>query len=118
MTNYINPLCILRGTCPIDIYVLSEPSKFGKRLPTLEKLFGKPKSTHDTFIEWSFTEIGYSIKLYLTEPPERQIRVYEILKSNKELLKENEDLKLKFSDKSFRDYQRAKYEFYSKILNL
>jgi GrpB-like predicted nucleotidyltransferase (UPF0157 family) len=108
----------IAGQNDIDIYMLSEPSKFGEHLPTLEKLFGKPKSTYDTFIEWSFTENGYPIELYLTEPPERQIRVYEILKSNKELLKEYEDLKLKFSDKSFRDYQRAKYEFYSKILNL
>lgn len=104
------------GQNDIDIYVLSERSRFGEYLPNLEKLFGKPKSTHNNFIEWSFTENEYPVELYLTEPPERQIRVYEILKSNKELLKEYENLKLKFNGKSFRDYQRAKYEFYNKIL--
>jgi len=52
----------------------------------------------------------------LTEPPDRQIKVYDILKSNKELLKEYEELKLKFNGKSFIDYQRAKYMFYNKIL--
>lgn len=77
---------------------------------------GKPKNTHDAFVEWSFTESEYPVELYLTEPPERQIKVFEILKSNKELLKEYEELKLKFNGKSLRDYQRAKYEFYSRIL--
>jgi len=106
----------IAGQNDIDIYVLSNSKNFHKYLPTLEKLFGKPNSTHDTFFEWSFTENEYLVELYLTELPERQIKVYEILKSNKELLKEYEELKLKFNDKSFRDYQRAKYEFYSRIL--
>ncbi len=106
----------IAGQNDIDIYVLSESSKFGEHLPILEKLFGKPKNIHETFIEWSFTEKGYPVELYLTEPPDRQIKVYDILKSNKELLKEYEELKLKFNGKSFIDYQRAKYMFYNKIL--
>lgn len=106
----------IAGQNDIDIYVLSESSKFGEHLPILEELFGKPKNTHETFVEWSFTENEHPVELYLTDPPERQIKVYEILKSNKEQLKEYEDLKLKFNGKSFRDYQRAKYEFYNRIL--
>ena len=106
----------IAGQNDIDIYVLSNPKDFSKYLPVIKKLFGKPKNIHKAFVEWEFTENGYPIELYLTEPPERQIKVYKILKSNKKLLKEYEDLKLKFEGKRSRDYQKVKYEFYNKIL--
>lgn len=107
----------IAGQNDIDIYVLSDSKDFDKYLPTLKKLFGEPKHIHKTFIEWKLGENGFDIELYLTEPPERQIKVFEILKANSKLLKEYEDLKLKFNGKSFRDYQRSKYEFYGKLLN-
>lgn len=107
----------IAGQNDIDIYVLSEPKDFDKYLPNLKKLFGAPKHIHKTFIEWKFDKSGYPVELYLTEPPEKQIKVFEILKSNKKLLKRYENLKLKFNGKSFRDYQRAKYEFYNQILS-
>lgn len=106
----------IAGQNDIDIYVLSKPSDFDRYLPDLESLFGKPKNTHKTFIEWSFHQDGYPIELYLTEPPERQIKVFETLKANPKILKEYEKLKLKYNDKSLQDYQKAKYEFYNKIL--
>lgn len=106
----------IAGQNDIDIYVLSAPGDFDKYLPALKKFFGKPKKTYKTFIEWEFVEGGYQVELYLTELPERQIKVFEILKSDKKLLKEYEKLKLFFDGKSFRDYQKAKYEFYNKIL--
>jgi len=105
----------IAGQNDIDIYVLAKQKDFDKYLPTLKKLFGKPEHVHKTFIEWEFKENGYPVELYLTEPPERQIKIYEILKSNRKLLKEYEDLKLSFNDKSLRDYQRAKYEFYHEV---
>jgi len=46
----------------------------------------------------------------------RQIRVFEILKNNERLLKEYEELKENMNGKSFREYQKRKYEFYHKIL--
>lgn len=106
----------IAGQNDIDIYVISNLKDFGKYLPTLEKLFGKPKHIHKTFIEWKFEENNYPVELYLTEPPERQIRVFKILSSDKKLLKEYENLKLSFNGKSYRNYQRAKYEFYNRIL--
>jgi len=106
----------IAGQNDIDIYVLANPKDFNIYLPSLEKLFGKPKNMHKTFIEWKFAKSGYPVELYLTKPPKKQIKVFEILKSNRKLLKEYESLKLKFDCKSFRDYQKAKYEFYHKIL--
>ncbi|MEM4270935.1 MAG: GrpB family protein [Candidatus Pacearchaeota archaeon] len=106
----------IAGQNDIDIYVLSKSKDFNKYLPILEKLFGKPKHIHKAFIEWRFKENSYLVELYLTEPPKRQIKVFEVLKSNKILLKKYENLKLRFEGKSFHDYQRAKYEFYHRIL--
>ncbi len=106
----------IAGQNDIDIYIVSKPSKFGEYLPALKRLFGKPKSTHKTFIEWSFTKEGFKVEVYLTEPPKRHVKIYKILKSNKKLLKEYEKLKLSFDGKSYRDYQKAKYEFYNHIL--
>lgn len=105
----------IAGQNDIDIYALANPKDFGKYLPSLNKLFGKPKNTHKAFIEWKFTEKDCQVELYLTKPPKRQIKVFEILKSDKELLKEYENLKLGFNGKSFRNYQKAKYEFYNEI---
>ena len=79
---------------------------------------GEGKYVKKTFIEWKFKKNGYEVEVYLTEPPERQIRVFEILKSNKKLLKEYEDLKVSFDRKSYKDYQKAKYEFYNRILSM
>lgn len=106
----------IAGQNDIDIYVLDNPSNFGKYLPKLKQLLGKPKSIHKTFVEWEFTENGYPVAVYLTKPPKRHIQVFQILKSDKKLLKEYENLKIAFDGKSFRDYQKTKYKFYNKIL--
>jgi len=110
----------ISGQKDIDIYALANSEEFGKYLPTFEKMFGildkQGKYVKKTFVEWKFQKDGYEIEVYLTEPPERQIKVYEILKSNRKLLKEYEELKLSFDGKSYKDYQEAKYEFYNRIL--
>jgi len=110
----------ISGQKDIDIYALADPKNFDKYLPTFEKLFGKVDKQGEyvkkTFVEWKFNKGGYEIEIYLTEPPERQVKVYEILKSNKKSLKEYEELKSSFDGKSYKDYQKAKYEFYNRIL--
>lgn len=110
----------ISGQNDIDIYTLSNPKNFNKYLPELIKIFGKPLHKHDKSIEWKFKRSGFDVEFYLTDPKspsvQRQIQIFNILKSNKKLLKEYENLKLSFNGKSFRDYQKAKYEFYNRIL--
>lgn len=78
------------------------------------------KNIYDS-IAWKFRKQGYDIEFYLTDPSsvpmKRQIAVFYALKRNKNLLKEYEVLKEKFNGKSFKDYQKKKYEFYHKILD-
>lgn len=108
----------ISGQNDIDIYILCGREDFDKYLPGLEKVFGKRDKK--SIIQWSFKENGFDVELYLTDPSnptmQRQIKVFEILKSNKKLLGEYEKLKRSMNGKSFRGYQRKKYEFYNKIL--
>lgn len=110
----------ISGQRDLDIYALAKPERFKDHLPDLIRLFGKPKSEKPNSVAWEFDDKGYSIEFYLTDPNsrsmKRQISVFEILKGNKKLLKEYERLKESMDGKSFRDYQRKKYEFYHRIL--
>ena len=111
----------ISGQNDIDIYVFSDPIDFDKYLLGLTKLFGKPLHVHEKFIEWQFTKNGFDIEFYLTskdsETMKKQIEVFKILRNDKNLLKGYEELKEGMNGKSFKEYQRKKYEFYHKILN-
>lgn len=110
----------ITGQNDVDIYMLAKAESFDNYLSKLKDLFGEPIHIHETFIEWGFTEKGYPIQVYLADPTsssrQRQIKVFEILKNNPKPLREYESFKLKFNGKKFRDYQKAKYEFYNRIL--
>lgn len=111
----------ISGQNDIDIYAFSDPKDFNKYMSGLINLFGKPLHTHDTFVEWKFTKNRFDIEFYLTskgsETMKKQIKVFEILSNDKNLLQEYQKLKESMNGKSFREYQRKKYEFYHKILN-
>ncbi len=110
----------IAGQKDIDIYILDSVENFEKYLPKLESMFGQINKSGDyikkKFVEWKFVQDEYDIEIYLTEPPERQIKVFEILRDNHYLLKEYEELKFRFDGKSYKDYQTAKYHFFNKIL--
>lgn len=111
----------ISGQNDLDIYAFSEHEKFINYLPGLIKLFGEPLHKHETFIEWDIERNGFNIQFYLTQKDsptmQKQIKVFEILKNNPDLLKEYEELKESLNGRSFKEYQEKKYEFYHKILN-
>ena len=43
--------------------------------------------------------------------------IFNILKTNPDILKEYEDLKISLNGQSFREYQRQKYKFYNRVLS-
>jgi GrpB-like predicted nucleotidyltransferase (UPF0157 family) len=111
----------LSGQGDIDIYIFSKPNDFDTHKPLLVKIFGNSKSKKFDSIAWKFETDGHEVELYLTDPTsqpmQRQIRVFEILKIDDALRKEYEKLKEKLNGKSFKEYQRRKYEFYHKIMD-
>lgn len=110
----------ISGQGDLDIYVFSPRSEFDQHRENLEKVFGKP-AINGTSVKWEFTKEGHNVELYITDPSDKalqeQVKIFEILKSNKDLLKEYEALKENAKDLSFREYQRRKYEFYNRLLN-
>lgn len=115
-----SPALGIFGQRDIDLYVFCSQDKFPKYLQKMTQLFDIPELMNKESIKWSFKKSGFDIELYLTDPntPQmrRQLKVFEILKNNSELLKEYEKLKQSFNGKSYHDYQKAKYEFYNRIL--
>ena len=113
----------ISGQKDIEVFIVCPSDSFQPYIPMLMKEFGSPnpwiKGT--TSIGWEWEEDGYNIELYLTDPkaPEtiEQLQVFEILKENPALKAEFENLKLGFDGKSYRDYQKAKYRFFNRILD-
>lgn len=110
----------ISGQNDIDIYCLASPKNFEKYLPAIKNLFGEPSSTSQDSIAWKMERDGLDVELYLTNPESpsmaRQLKVFQLLKDNPQLLAEYQQLKLQANGHSVRDYQRQKYEFYNKIL--
>ena len=110
----------ISGQGDIDIYAFSSPIDFPKYLPGIKNILGKPKSHKPDSVAWEFNQDGYDIEFYLTNPEsgpmKRQMAVFKKLKQNKELLSKYEKLKEGMDGKSFKEYQKKKYEFYHRIL--
>lgn len=110
----------ISGQGDLDIYLLAPAADFARHLPQIVQAFGLPKSQGQTSVAWEFERNGFPVELYLTDPDSPamrdQIRIYEILRDNDGLRKDYEALKQKFDGLPFRDYQRAKYEFYNRLL--
>lgn len=110
----------ISGQGDLDIYFLAKAEDFEEYLPKLIELFGEPKSQREVSIAWEFVGDNIPVELYLTDPRtetmQEQVAVFVMLKHDKSLLKKYENLKQAFDGKSFREYQKAKYEFYNKLL--
>ena len=112
----------ISGQNDIDIYAFSDSGEFAEFLPGLIKLFGKPLHKRETFVEWKYKKNGFDTEFYLTEKDsetmKKQIGVFETLKKSKSLLKQYDKLKSSMDGRSFREYQKKKYEFYHRIKQL
>jgi len=107
----------ISGQNDIDIYVLTDTLNHPKYLSVLNELFGE-----QTKHKWHWLEKGYEVSVYLSDAADpdqkRQIDMFELLRSNREILNEYEALKSSMNGKTYREYQTAKYEFYNKILGV
>ncbi len=110
----------ISGQRDIDLIALSDPKHFPKYLPGLVRLFGNADKTRKEFVEWHFTKNGCEIELILGDPNSRvcrgPLKSFNILSSNKSLLKEYEQIKLKSNGLSMREYKRVRLEFFNRII--
>ena len=109
----------LAGQNDIDLHILSDPIEWENLSEKVTKIFGR-RVQGISIYKWEFKTNGFDVELYLSDPENEgmksQLQVFEILRSSKRLSGEYENMKLGFDGKSFRDYMRAKYEFYHKVL--
>jgi len=109
----------ISGQNDIDVNVLTDQENFEDYKVKLTKLFGSPTFI-GTSIEWEMKIDGLPVTVYLTDKHSKgirdQIKIYDILKNNTDLLAEYENIKSKYNNLPYRDYQKAKYEFYNKLI--
>lgn len=110
----------IAGQNDIDLYALCYSKDFDKYLPHLKRIFGEPTKRGPQSIKWAMKKGGLDVEFYLTDPSapsmQEQIKVFELLKSDSELLEEYKQIKESADGIPLREYQRRKYEFYNKIL--
>lgn len=105
----------ISGQNDIDIYVLVSDVEQARYLLQLEQVLGKQENH-----KWHWYEQGYEVSIYLADPSspsqKRQIDMHTALHNSPELLREYEQLKSAMNGKTYVEYQKAKYEFYNKVL--
>ena len=112
----------ISGQNDLDVDFLIKPEEFGKYLPAFIELFGEPRVHENPVAAWSFEIEGVEVDIWLTDETSQSVKdqhaIFHILQDTPPLRKEYEELKVRFDNKSYKDYQRAKYEFYNRILGV
>jgi GrpB-like predicted nucleotidyltransferase (UPF0157 family) len=92
-----------------------------KRISTkYQELMGKPSKARRSFIKWNFKHMGFNVEFFLCRPSykrfQRQIQLYNLLKSNPDYLREYVSLKENISGYSAKEYVRQRMCFFNRIL--
>ncbi|MDO8650007.1 MAG: GrpB family protein [Candidatus Berkelbacteria bacterium] len=109
----------IAGQNDIDVYALAPQTEQPELLPALKGLYGEPSHVGKNFYEWNFKREGFEVEFYLSEVDHsmsRQLKVTEMMTTDQKIAKDFESIKWQYNGKPYRDYHRAKYEFYHKIL--
>ena len=110
------------GENDIDLTFFAEPNNFEKYLSKLAFVLGDPQIKGEEKILWRTKKEGQRIDAYLgsknSDEIKSQIRFFESLSSDKDLLKEYEILKKESVGKTLREYQERKCEFYNNVLGI
>ncbi|MDA3840353.1 MAG: GrpB family protein [Patescibacteria group bacterium] len=112
------------GQNEIDIYVPLPPNDFYEKtlIPEFIKIFGPPKSIHQTRIRFQIIENEKKLDIFLIDKESDEwmngVRFEEYLKKHEEALREYEKLKYACNGYSTRKYYEKKVEFINKILDL
>lgn len=108
----------IAGQNDIDLHILSTREEWDKLSAKVDAIFGE-RVPGISIYKWAFLMDGFDVELYLSDPTDKsmikQIKVFNILKHDTALRKEYERIKKQYNGKPFKEYMRAKYEFYHRI---
>ena len=106
----------ISGQNDIDIYILCSDEAKEEYTLKLSGVFGNILKN-----KWHWLKDGYEVSVCIKDPKDKkfkeQLDIFEAFKNNN-ILKEYENLKISMNGKSYQEYQKAKYEFYNRILNI
>lgn len=112
----------IAGQEDIDISAFCIKSEQPKHFDNFKKLFEEPTRRGTNSTGWDFQKDGFSVSVWLTDPTVettiKQVKVFNLLKDNPDLLKEYERIKEEAKNLTYKEYQIRKYEFYNRILGL
>jgi GrpB-like predicted nucleotidyltransferase (UPF0157 family) len=115
----------ISGQNDIDIYVITSGKNKETYKNILNKIFPELSGNINTLVnfhKWNWEDKGLEVSVYLSNPEEQkfqeQLDIFDLLKSNQNILKEYENLKLSMNGKTYKEYQTAKYEFYNRVLGI
>jgi len=111
----------IAGEKDIDITIYCRKSEQARYTKIIEQFFGPSTNEGGHHTGWEFYRDGYHITIFLSDPrspnTQEQKEFFELLNARPELIKEYEKIKLEMNDKTYKEYQTAKYEFYNRILS-
>lgn len=112
----------ISGQKDIDLVVYCRKAEQSKHISNFKSLFGEPTrigKNNSSFV-WDFQRDGFKVSVWLADPTvetvKKHVKIFNILNTHPDLLKEYEDIKEKTKNFSYKEYQRRKYEFYNRIL--
>ncbi len=113
----------IAGENDIDLNIFVDDDSFKVASAALIKILGEPaKHFEEKWIRWDFVRDLFPIQISLmsetTSFAVRSMPVQENLESNKELLKEYEQMKLQADGLPYREYVKRKFEFFNRILDI
>jgi len=113
----------IAGQDEIDAYIPVSSDIFYKKtlVPELIKIYGSPKSIHQTRIRFQVIESGKKIDIFLIDEESDEwlngVEFENYLETHKEALKEYEELKYSCNGLSTRKYYEKKVAFINNILS-
>ncbi|MEK7123103.1 MAG: hypothetical protein AAB855_04605, partial [Patescibacteria group bacterium] len=113
----------IAGEEDIDITIYCSKSKQPIVQKQLEPLLGGGTRKGDALVAYEFVRDGFHGGAWLVDPEfspsaKASKQLDEALRTNPELMKEYEQLKLSMNGKAYKEYQAAKYEFYNRVLGI
>lgn len=105
----------ISGQNDVDIYIMTPNNVKEDYLSKLSVKFAEQNKK-----KWQWHDDGIEVSVYLSDPEDfkfkEQIAIFEIFKTKPEITKGYEVLKELMNGKSYGEYQKAKYEFYNRVL--
>jgi hypothetical protein len=105
----------IAGQEDIDINAFCIKDEQPKHIENFKRLYGEPGRVGKSSIGWDFERDGFSVDVWLTDPTaettKAQLKVFNLLKDNPELLKEYEQIKLSAKGLPYKQYQQRNTNF-------